>query len=156
MKLKIKKLIPDLDLRYHSDGASGIDIVSPHEIYPHSNGPTFIDCGFCVEIPFGYEGQVRPRSGLSKQGILVAFGTIDSDYRGSIIVQIRYSPEDDIEYDQKKNEQKRKFMTISRAIKKGERIAQLVICPVQRCDIEFVDELSETKRGIGGFGSTGK
>jgi len=139
VKLKIKKLIPDLDLRYHSDGASGIDIVSPvHIDLQRLDLHDVIPCGFSVEIPIGYEGQIRPRSSCLIKGFRVEFGTIDSDYRGEIkVVIIRHGI--------------RGFH-----IEKGERIAQLVICPVQRCDIEFVDELSETKRGIGGFGSTGK
>jgi len=139
MKLKIKKLIPDLDLRYHSDGASGIDIVCPFDVDAQRSDLVFkVGCGFCIEIPDGYEGQIRPRSSLSMDGFDVALGTIDSDYRGEVSVIIAKNTI-------------RKF-----SIKKGERIAQLVICPVQRCEIEVVDELSTTKRGNGGFGSTGK
>lgn len=139
MKLKIKKLIPDLDLRYHSDGASGIDIVCPVDIIPGSYLGNRIFCGFCLEIPYGFEGQIRPRSSLSALGLNIHFGTIDNDYRGEISVIFNWIPSERYS-----------------VVKKGERIAQLVICPVQRCEIEFVDELSTTKRGNGGFGSTGK
>lgn len=96
--------------------------------------------GLCVAIPIGYEGQVRPRSGLAlKHGISMVNtpGTIDSDYRGEIGVILINLGSKTIMLDA------------------GERIAQLVICPVARAVIEVVKELDETKRGGGGFGSTG-
>lgn len=145
MKLKIKKLIPDLDLRYHSDGASGIDLPLASDIAVFQGRPTcLIDCGFSVEIPEGYEGQIRPRSSSVMRGINVFYGTIDSDYRGQVRITVDCT--------QALKDCERSFLKLN----KGERIAQLVICPVQRCEIEVVDELSTTKRGTGGFGSTGK
>jgi dUTP pyrophosphatase len=96
--------------------------------------------GIRMAIPPGYEGQVRPRSGLAlKHGISVpnAPGTIDSDYRGEIkVILINLGPE-------------------PFEIAKGDRIAQIVICPTVRADIEVCEDLPESERGDGGFGSTG-
>ena len=93
-----------------------------------------------MSIPRGYEIQIRPRSGLAaKKGITVLNtpGTIDSDYRGEIkVILINHS--------------KNKFI-----LKNGERIAQMVVCPVVQVSLEEVKELTETDRGISGFGSTG-
>src|SRR3972149_1420121 len=96
--------------------------------------------GIRAAIPEGYEGQVRPRSGLAvKHGISMvnAPGTIDSDYRGEVKVLLINLGDSVVQ------------------LAKGERIAQLVICPVARADIEIVGSLDETERGKGGFGSTG-
>ena len=97
--------------------------------------------GMRFAIPFGYEGQVRPRSGLASRlglGIVNAPGTVDSDYRGEVkVILINFGSE-------------------SISLKKGERIAQLVVCPVLQVRFEVVRELDVTSRGEGGFGSTGK
>lgn len=101
---------------------------------------SIVGTGLFIELPIGYEAQVRPRSGLSaKKGITVlnAPGTIDADYRGEIgVILVNLSNEDFI-------------------IQNGERIAQLVIAKHERADWVVVEELSETSRGEGGFGSTG-
>ena len=101
---------------------------------------SIVGTGLFMELPIGYEAQVRPRSGLSaKKGITVlnAPGTIDADYRGEIgVILVNLSNED--------------F-----TIQNGERIAQLVIAKHERAEWEEVQELSETSRGEGGFGSTG-
>jgi dUTP pyrophosphatase len=98
-----------------------------------------VPCGFAIAIPRGYEGQVRPRSGLAlKKGLSIpnAPGTIDPDYRGEVsVILINLSAE-------------------PVRIAPGERIAQLVVCPVAVCDFEEVAELDETTRGDGGFGHT--
>jgi dUTP pyrophosphatase len=96
--------------------------------------------GFAVEVPQGYELQVRSRSGLAKQGLFVTNspGTIDSDYRGEICVLLS-------------NLDPNRSYTVNR----GDRIAQLVLCEVPRLSIQEVEELSSTERGEGGFGSTG-
>jgi dUTP pyrophosphatase len=98
-----------------------------------------VPCGFAIAIPPGYEGQVRPRSGLAlKKGLSIpnAPGTIDPDYRGEVsVILINLSAE-------------------PVRIAPGERIAQLVVCPVAVCDFEEVAELDETTRGGGGFGHT--
>lgn len=101
---------------------------------------TIVKTGLFIELPIGFEAQVRPRSGLAaKKGITVlnAPGTIDADYRGEIgVILVNLSNED--------------F-----TIENGERIAQLVIAKHERAEWEVVDDLSETSRGAGGFGSTG-
>lgn len=99
-----------------------------------------IPLGFACAIPFGFEGQVRPRSGLStKHGITLpnAPGTIDADYRGEMFIALI-------------NLGKESF-----TINHGDRIAQLIIAPVAHATIRVVDELDDTDRGLGGFGSTG-
>jgi len=99
-----------------------------------------IPTGIALEIPEGYEGQVRPRSGLAlKKGLTVlnAPGTIDADYRGEVKVILVNLGEEEV------------------VIERGERIAQLVITPVVRAELIPVEELSSTERGEGGFGSTG-
>jgi dUTP pyrophosphatase len=99
-----------------------------------------VPCGFAMAIPHGYEGSVRPRSGLAtKHGISMpnAPGTVDSDYRGEMMVPL---------------------INLGRApftVEHGMRIAQMVIAPVARASVREVDELDGTARGTGGFGSTG-
>jgi dUTP pyrophosphatase len=90
------------------------------------------------EIPQGYELQVRPRSSLSRRGIIAAFGTIDSDYRGEIGVVLT-------------NASREQFSVCI-----GDRIAQLVCAKVERVEWQQVETLSDSTRGVGGFGSTGK
>lgn len=100
-----------------------------------------IPTGLAIQIPPGYEGQIRPRSGLAlEHGVTVlnAPGTLDSDYRGEVGVLLINHGQDDF------------------WIKHGDRIAQLVIAKVERIDVLEVTELDETERGAGGFGSTGK
>jgi dUTP pyrophosphatase len=100
-----------------------------------------IPCGFSMELPEGYEAQVRPRSGLAvRQGItcLNSPGTIDHDYRGEVKVILINLGEEPFE------------------IKPGERIAQMVIHKVERAELQVVEEINHTARGGGGFGSTGK
>ena len=127
---------------YQSVSASGFDICAQLEsrvtIKPLER--TLIPTGLIFEIPEGFELQVRPRSGLSlKKGLCIpnSPGTIDSDYRGELkVIVINLSNQDlDIEDQQ--------------------RIAQVVLCPVFQAQMEWADQLSETQRGVEGFGSTG-
>lgn len=107
-------------------------------IYPGAH--VYLPVGFAFEIPEGFEGQVRPRSGLAKKHAVVAWhpiGTVDSDYRGEIMAALH-------------NRGDRPF-----TIWEGDRIAQLVIAPVVRASLEEVAELSDTARGGNGFGSSG-
>ena len=127
---------------YATDGASGMD-VRAHLNEPVSLAPLerkLIPTGLFVEIPFGYEIQVRPRSGLAlKQGLtcLNSPGTIDADYRGEIgVILINLSGQD-------------------QSIQPGDRIAQLVLQKVQRVEWNSTTELSDTTRSQGGFGHTG-
>jgi dUTP pyrophosphatase len=99
-----------------------------------------VPTGWAVAVPFGYEGQVRPRSGVAaKKGLTVINtpGTIDSDYRGEIFLAM-------VNLD-----------SVPQELKRGDRLAQLVVSKVERPEVEIADELPATERGSGGFGSTG-
>jgi dUTP pyrophosphatase len=129
--------------QYATNGSSGMDIRASVDI-PVTLQPlerTLIPTGLFVEIPNGYEIQIRPRSGLAiKQGItcLNTPGTIDSDYRGEIkIILINLSSEEQV-------------------INHGDRIAQMIIQKTERAEFEQVEFLNETERAAGGFGHTGK
>lgn len=158
MQIKFKKLNPKAEVpRYMSEGASGMDVkacLTAHDGVGHCDvlDSSIIRCylsarqrkaiptGLSAEIPKGYEIQVRPRSGLAlKYGVTVLNtpGTIDSDYRGEIKIILANLGDDTF------------------VIEDGDRIAQLIVVPVVRADIEESVELSETERGSGGFGSTG-
>jgi len=127
---------------YASDGAAGADLraLVPEAITLAPGRRAQIPTGLFIELPTGYEGQVRPRSGLAaKSGITVlnAPGTIDSDYRGEIVVPLINLGE------------------VPFIVERGMRIAQLVIAPVKRAIFEPVTALTETERGPNGFGSSG-
>ena len=123
---------------YKTESSAGADCFSRVDavIKPHET--KVIPLGFAVEIPNGYEMQIRPRSGLATKGKQAIFGTIDSDYRGEVGAIIYNSSDEEF------------------VVKKGDRIAQCLIAPVIIASFNAVDELSETERGNGGFGSTGK
>jgi dUTP pyrophosphatase len=143
VEVRIKRLpngaglpLPD----YASKGAAGMDICSAESVILRIGKRLAVATGFAFAIPKGYEVQVRPRSGLAlKHGItcLNSPGTIDSDYRGEVKVILANLGEDDF------------------PIEKGERIAQIVVAPVQHATMVEVDEIDDTSRGAGGFGSTG-
>jgi dUTP pyrophosphatase len=127
--------------RYASEDAVGLDIGAAEELTLQPGERHAFATGFAIEIPRGYEVQVRPRSGLAiKHGItcLNTPGTIDSDYRGEVKVILINLGQEPFE------------------VRRGERIAQLVPAPVLRADFVEVGELGETGRGSGGFGSTGR
>ena len=142
-KIQIKKLSNSVLIpRYETLGSSGMDIAAHIEenLIVNPGEKTLVSTGFSISIPRGYEIQIRPRSGLAvKKNITVLNtpGTIDADYRGEIkVILINFGKE--------------KFV-----IKNGERIAQMVVCPVVQANLEEVEELPVTKRGSDGFGSTG-
>lgn len=125
---------------YATDGAAGMDVLAAEELTLAPGARHPVATGLAVAIPPGFEIQVRPRSGLAlKHGISVpnAPGTIDSDYRGELKVIVINHGAEPFE------------------IRRGDRIAQLVLAPVTRASWLKVDELDETARGEGGFGSTG-
>jgi len=127
--------------RYASEDAAGLDVTAAEDLTLGPGRRHAVATGFAIEIPRGYEVQVRPRSGLAiKHGItcLNTPGTIDSDYRGEVKVILVNLGQEPFE------------------IRRGERIAQLVPAPVLRADFVEVGELAETARGSGGFGSTGQ
>lgn len=141
--VRIKRLPhgQDLDLpAYATDGAAGMDVVAAEAVTLKPGQRHAVATGIAVAIPDGYEIQVRPRSGLAlKHGISVPNtpGTIDSDYRGELkVIMINHGTDD--------------F-----PIARGDRIAQLVLAPVTQAEWDEVEELDDTARGSGGFGSTG-
>ena len=129
--------------RYQSEGAAGLDLTAaleePIAIEPGER--RLVPTGLALAIPPGFEGQVRPRSGLAlRHGVTVlnAPGTIDADYRGEVkVILINHGEEDFV-------------------IRRGDRIGQLVIAPVVQAAWTEVESLDETARGAGGFGSTGR
>lgn len=142
--LKVKRLPHCKDLpRYATSGSAGMDLTAGiNEPFTLDAGKrTGIPTGLVVEIPAGYEGQIRPRSGLAaRAGIALTncIGTIDSDYRGEVVVLLINHGDE------------------SYTFEPGERIAQLVISPVPRVEIVEVEDTVTSDRGEGGFGSTGK
>jgi dUTP pyrophosphatase len=142
--MKVKKLSHCKGLPFYAtEGAAGLDLVAAidDKILLNPGERVRVPTGIIIEVPEGFEGQLRPRSGLAiKHGISLAnsIGTIDSDYRGEVCAILI-------------NHGKLPF-----TIDPGERIAQLVICPILKVRIEEVEELGETIRGSGGFGSTGR
>lgn len=145
MEVKFETLLYDAkEPTYGTADSAGADLYAAglDEALPILPGETkVIHTGICVEIPKGYVGLVFARSGMAtKRGLAPAnkVGVIDSDYRGEIMVAL-YNHGCEFEH-----------------VEPGERIAQLVVVPFVHCDFKQVDELSETDRGNGGFGSTGK
>lgn len=118
--------------------AAGLDLRTRDQLVIYPGEKALIHTGFAVEIPPNYEGTIRPRSSMSKRGLHIYFGTIDADYRGELLIGVQNISELKIE------------------IPAGDRIAQLVISRVELYDPVEVEELSDTERGAGGFGSTGQ
>jgi dUTP pyrophosphatase len=145
MKIKVKKIDAAINNpmpEYATEYSSGMDIssASPEDIVIKPMETGIIPTNLIIEIPAGYEGQIRPRSGLALKyniGIINSPGTIDADYRGELKILLT-------------NFGKEQF-----TIKFGERIAQLVICKVEKVNLEFDDDITDTHRSSGGFGHTG-
>jgi dUTP pyrophosphatase len=154
VNVKIKKLSPDAVIpRYATLGAAGFDLVAVEDVFLLPGETKLVKTGLSVELPMGFEMQVRPRSGTSlKTPLRVANapGTVDCDYRGEVCV-IMTNTTEHIEIN---GSHVREF-PVPWQIKKGERIAQGVICAVEHAEFVEVDDLSVTGRGTGGFGSTG-
>jgi len=148
VNIKIKKLHKDAIIpKYQTSGASGFDFHSTQNIILHPGVTLLIKTGLSFEIPNGYELQVRPRSGMSlktKMRVANSPGSVDSDFRGEVCIIVE-------NIEPYFNGDKQGSYII---INKGDRIAQGVICPVFQATFEEVDELGETDRGTGGFGST--
>lgn len=120
--------------------ASGFDISACiDEEIVLSQRPTLVPTGLALEVPAGLDAQLRPRSGLARQGVLATFGTLDADYRGEVMIAL-YTTAPDITY----------------TVRNGDRIAQLVITRLADVTFAQVEDLSETVRGSGGHGSTGR
>tara|TARA_A100001388_G_C28741260_1_gene487015 strand:- start:922 stop:1365 length:444 start_codon:yes stop_codon:yes gene_type:complete len=143
-KALIKKLYPDVNVpEYKTSGSSGLDLEAfiKKDFILKPKETILIPTGLSIAIEDSLEVQIRPRSGLASKNkitILNTPGTIDADYRGEIkVILINLGDKDFI-------------------IKKGDRIAQMVLCPVVKAEFEIVNELPKTVRGARGFGSTGK
>lgn len=121
-----------------SEGASGYDLVAMDDHWIDRGASVIIPTGVSLELYAGMEAQVRPRSSMSRRGIMIPLGTIDSDYRGEIGVVAFNASSGTLH------------------IAKGDRIAQLVFAQVFHPTFELADELSTTERGSGGWGSTGR
>lgn len=142
VKVKVRRADKNVKLpEYKTAGAAGMDVYANEECDIRPGETKLVDTGLFFEIPPGYEIQVRPRSGMALDGVTVgnAPGTIDSDYRGPIKIII---------YNHSTNYD---FVRVC----KGHRIAQIVLKEQPRIEWEEVDELGDTVRGGGGFGSTG-
>ena len=144
VKILVKKFDKNIKLpAYKTSGSSGMDLMAyiKNKITIDPGEIAIIPTGFAVSIPKNYEIQIRPRSGLAANkgiSVLNTPGTIDSDYRGEIkviLINLSKKPFD---------------------IKSGDRIAQIIVCPISKAELKEVKQLPKTKRGKGGFGSTGK
>lgn len=164
MNIKIKRLHPDAIIpKYAHEGDSGFDLVAVENVIIEPGKTVNIRTGIAVELPKGYELQVRPRSGITlRTKLRVQLGTVDSNYRGEIGVivdninervmksfwEVETISNDIIQIDSPR-------VQGSYIIRKGDRIAQAVIAPVVQANFEEVDELSDSERGQNGFGSSG-
>tara|TARA_X000001036_G_scaffold302488_1_gene281553 strand:+ start:1280 stop:1720 length:441 start_codon:yes stop_codon:yes gene_type:complete len=142
-KILIKRLSKEVSLpKYETSGSSGMDLAAYIEadINIDPGKTKIIPTGLALSIPKGFEVQIRPRSGLAakqKVSVLNTPGTIDADYRGEIkVILINLGQE-------------------TFKVEKGLRIAQMVVCPIEKAQLKEVDDLTKTERGDGGFGSTG-
>lgn len=141
MIVKIKKLRADVPTpEYKTPGAAGCDVCAAESGHIPAGATVIVSTGLFLEVPKGYECQIRPRSGLAFERsvtVLNSPGTLDSDYRGELKILLHNTGQYPFTFG---------F---------GDRIAQLVFAPVKQAKFKEVDELGETERGEGGFGSTG-
>ena len=141
--LKVKRLRRGAQLPQRATpGSAGLDLFACFEASGHlalGRGPAPVPTGIAIELPPGYEAQVRPRSGLSAKGVGVTFGTIDSDYRGEVLITMHLFGSVD-----------------SYTVRHGDRIAQLVIARCADLPVVEAETLTTTERGPGGHGSTGQ
>lgn len=141
LTIKVKRLVPWAQVpEYETAGAAGMDVRAAWDYRLPLGERVLVQTGLAFELPVGWELQVRPRSGLAlKHGVTVlnSPGTLDADYRGELGVLLVNHGTEEV------------------WINTGDRVAQLVLAPVWKLPIEVVEELGETERGAGGFGSTG-
>ncbi|HEY48681.1 MAG TPA: dUTP diphosphatase [Dehalococcoidia bacterium] len=140
--LKVKKLRRNVIIpRRATPGSTGYDLfacIDGDEAVKIGPQPKLIGTGIAIEVPAGYDVQIRPRSGLSAMGVGVTFGTVDSDYRGEVMVTM-YLLSPDVAFE----------------VRHGDRIAQMVVGRAAELPVVEVEDLSPTERGSGGHGSTG-
>ena len=166
LTVKIKRLHPDAVIpKYAHAGDSGFDLVAVEDVAIKPGETVLVKTGLAFEIPAGYELQVRPRSGITlKTKLRVQLGTVDAGYRGEIGVIVDNIAEDPFENvvpylshidgnDYRTDGEI--YPNETYIIRKGDKIAQGVIAPIQQAEFIEVDELSDNERGAGGFGSTG-
>ena len=142
MRILVKKLRADAELPHYAHGPeedAGMDLRAVERVVLSPGVAQGVPTGIAIELPAGYEAQVRPRSGMAlKHSVTVNFGTIDPGYRGEIrVVMFNLSAGDYV-------------------IEKGDRIAQLIVAQYEPVEWEEGDELGESRRGAGGFGSSGR
>lgn len=137
MNIKIKLLNNGKMPTYKTSGAACADCYANEDEVIFKGITKLVKLGFALELPEGYEAQIRGRSGLAKNRINIALGTVDADYRGEVSAIVTNNSDDVF------------------IIKRGDRIAQMKIAKAPQYNFELVDELSETVRGSNGFGSTG-
>ena len=142
MQVKIRRIHPDAVLPNYVHGSSedaGMDLRSVEDVVLQPETVTIVHTGIIIELPAGYEGQVRNRSGMALNGIVSnnSPGTIDPGYRGEVKVMLR-------------NQNKTPY-----TIQKGDRVAQLIVAQYTAVEWEETNDLSATARGVGGLGSTG-
>jgi dUTP pyrophosphatase len=141
--LKVKILRPGAKAPFRATpGSTGMDLYACIEAPGYVDiGPdvTLVGTGIAAEAPMGWDVQIRPRSGLGRQGVNVVYGTLDPDYRGEVFVSM-------FTFGSKE----------SYRVQHGDRIAQIVISRALLADVQVVDELSDSSRGAGGHGSTGR
>lgn len=137
-RLPVKLILPDaIAPVYATKGSAGLDLYAPEEALIHAGNLHRVDIGIAMAIPEGYGGLICSRSGYALQGLRVEAGVIDSDYRGSISVLLRNAnKETDV------------------VVRKGSACAQMLILPIEQCQVILTDDLDATERGEGGFGST--
>ncbi|MDA7987305.1 MAG: dUTP diphosphatase, partial [Alphaproteobacteria bacterium] len=143
LRIQVSRLAGSEDLplpSYATSGAAGMDLRASEDVVLGAGERLAVPTGLVVALPEGYEGQVRCRSGLALRhglSLVNGVGTIDSDYRGEVkVLMVNLGSE-----------------TVT--LKRGERVAQMVVVAVERVELEESENLSETSRGSGGFGSTG-
>jgi dUTP pyrophosphatase len=140
--IRVKKVRPNARLPFRAtEGATGYDLYACFEGNELKVGqePVRVPAGVAIESPPGFDVQIRPRSGLSARGVMVTLGTIDADYRGELLVTMYVLPYRD-----------------PHVVHNGDRIAQLVISKFADTELVEVGDLSDTERGTGGHGSTGR
>jgi dUTP pyrophosphatase len=141
MKVNIKKTHPDAVIpKQMTEGAAGLDLTAVSVDYDNDRAVVVYDTGLAFEIPEGYVGLVFPRSSISKTSMRLsnAVGVLDSDYRGSLYFKFDIKPDEEM----------------FAVYEVGDRIGQLVILPYPQIELVEVDELNDTARGLGGYGST--
>lgn len=137
--IQIKPLHPKANIpRKAHDEDAGLDLFSDDVEGLTSGERRLIGTGVAVMVPNGYVGLVCPRSGMSKRGLIVTLGVLDAGYTGELMVNL-YNTDERTQW-----------------VNQGDRIAQLVVMPVANLPVDVVSELPETRRGTGGFGSTGR